>query len=141
MYCYCCHIYVAAATATSAAEVKNISTSDGLETLFEGGGLLQIECEKKKTVGFPMLPTRLGEEESNMSLTRARSATLNAPSTTTELGRDPAKRCKVPTGILLAQQPKVLEPILGRRRAARQKNTHLIYTFISLVMLVLTVCT
>ena len=65
-----------------------------------------------------MSPTRLGEAESNPLCFLASSATFNAPRTATVLGRDPDMRHNVPTAPLLAQQPKVREETLGRRRAA-----------------------
>ena len=75
-----------------------------------------------ENAGFSMSPTRLGEAESNALFFRANSATFNAPSTDTVLGRDPGMRRNVPTAPLLAPQPKVRERTLGRRRAACLKN-------------------
>ena len=66
--------------------------------------------EKNKNVGFCMSPTRLGEAGINHLLLRADSATFNAPSTATVLGRDPEMRRNVPTAPLLAPQSKVREP-------------------------------
>ena len=61
-----------------------------------------------------MSPARLGEAETNPLFLRANSATFNAPSTATVLGRDPDMRQNFPTAPLLAPQPKVRENTLGR---------------------------
>ena len=58
---------------------------------------------------------------------RAGSATFNAPSTATELGRDPDILHHVPMAALLAPQPKVREETLDRRIAASQKETKIIF--------------
>ena len=59
-----------------------------------GGGLF---TKKDKTnVGPSMSPTRLGDFERNPLFFGASSATLNAPSTATVLGRDPDMRRMYP---------------------------------------------
>ena len=82
---------------------------------------------RKKRVRFPMSPTRLGPAESNFLLFRANSATFNAPTTATMLGRDPGMRRNVLTGPLLAPQPKVREITLGRQRAACLEKMSILY--------------
>ena len=62
--------------------------------------------KNKKNVRFSMPPTRLSEAESNHLFFRANSATFNAPSTATVLGRDPETRRNAPTAPLLGPQPK-----------------------------------
>ena len=91
-----------------------------------GGGLF---TKKLKNVRFSISPTRLDEAENNPLFFGANSATFNAPSTATVLGRDPDMRRNVRTAPLLAPQPKVRERTLGRRRAASLKkhNLHMLY--------------
>ena len=63
-----------------------------------------------KKVGFSMSPTRIGETESNPCFFRAKSATFNAPSTDTVLGRDPDMRRNIPTGPLAVPTAPLLAP-------------------------------
>ena len=133
------HAVVATAAATSSAEVEKKYSRGGIKKVFEGGGVVQTYYKRlgKKNVGFSMLPTRLGEAESNPLFNKTNSATLKAPSIATVLGRDPDMRRNVTTAHLLAPQPKVRERTLGRRRAARRKNevhTHL-YTCITAIII------
>ena len=112
----------AAATATSPAEVKNVYAAEGAKKVREGNGLFAYENKTKNNVGFSMVPTGLRDAEGNPQYFRASSATLNAPSTATELGRDPDMRRHIPTAPLLAPQPTVRERTLGRRREICEKN-------------------
>lgn len=60
-------------------------------------------------MGFPCTPAGLSEAERDPLKQRANSATLDAQSPATGLGRDPDRRRNVPNAPLLAQQPKVPE--------------------------------
>ena len=56
-------------------------------------------------------PDRRSEAEHNPLTKGASSATLNAQSTATALGRDPDMHCNVPTAPLLDPQPKMRDKI------------------------------
>ena len=84
-----------------------------------------------KNVGFSMSSTRPGKAEGNPLLFRANSATFNAPSTDTVLGRGPDVRRNVPTAPLLTPQRKARGRTLGRRRAEclKKQNVYYIYSY------------
>ena len=65
-----------------------------------------------------MVPTRLGDAECRPLNFRADSATLNAPSTVTVLGRDPEMRRNVTT----APQPELREKDLGSLKTTRNSS-------------------
>ena len=72
-----------------------------LKKVFEGGGLFTSEITRNNC-GVFMLPTRLVEAEIHTMFNRTSSATLNAPSTATELARDPDLGRNTPTAPFLA---------------------------------------
>ena len=79
--------------------------------------------KNKKCGVFHVSPTRLGEAESDPLFFIAKSATLNAPSTATVLGRDPDIRRNVPTPPWLSPKPKARKRTLSRRRAQHACKT------------------
>ena len=72
-------------------------SGEGVRKSVRGWRAIECENEKQKNAGVSVLPTRLGEAQSNPLCNRASSARLNAPSTAAELGRDPDMRRNVPS--------------------------------------------
>ncbi len=83
-----------------------------------GRGNLLLKTQKRKESDRDLLPNR------------ASSATLYAPSTTTELGRGLDMLHYVPMTALLAPQPNVREETLGRRGAESKKKAIIFYMYI-----------
>ena len=99
----------------------NVHCCRGGLKAYESGEIITYEkrwTKQNMNFGFSMFPTRLG----GPLLNRASSATVNASTTATKLGRDPGMRGNVPTAPLLAPHPRVQERTLGRRSAGSQKN-------------------
>ena len=99
------YVVVVVVAAASSVEVeKNAQQRGGLKKYWRDIYLRKQTVINKIVKMFPMSSTRLGETENNFLLNRASSATINAPRTAEELGRDPDMR-HVPTALLLAPQP------------------------------------
>ena len=125
--CCCCCCCCAAATTSSSSEVEHlICTAEGGEQWENhypiGGGRFTKKDEEKGGVVHVTYSARLGEAESNPLFFGVYSATFNAPSNSTVLGRNPDMRRNIPTAPLLAPQPKLIERTLGFRREACLKT-------------------
>ena len=93
--------------------------------------IVKVHQNLSNNLGCSKSPARFRGAKRNPLLNRASSATFNAPSTATELGRNPDMLHHVPMAALLATQPKVREETVGRRRAASRKKrrSYVTYTY------------